>query len=151
MELGQLGNRVDCKIFEGSREHEKNIVFLADGSTNERVHPPPLKNASLSLKIKNKCLECSETKDYAKIFCEIFAWVSIKNLDIFHNNFLRYWNFLIFFPLEPKYFFSSESSISDFVSKTYIFIHVKKKACIKSVCPLKARGGGGQGLSGRLR
>ena len=29
--------------------------------------------------LKKKFLECSETKQYGKIFCDIFARVSIKN------------------------------------------------------------------------
>ena len=33
--------------------------------------PPPLKNASFFSQNKKKCLECSETREYAKIFREI--------------------------------------------------------------------------------
>ena len=54
-------------------------------------------------------LECSETKEYAKIFLQGFAWVSLKNFQAF------------------------------LVSKTYVFIHVKKN-CIKSICLLTASG-----------
>ena len=32
---------------------------------------------------------CSETKEYAKIFCEIFARVSVKNVNISQNIFLK--------------------------------------------------------------
>ena len=32
---------------------------------------------------KKKCLEFSETKEYAKIFDEIFARISVKNFKIF--------------------------------------------------------------------
>ena len=75
---------------------------------------------------KKKCLECSEPKEYAKIFFELFARVSIKN---FQQYFLIYIEiFIIIIPLEPKFFFLSKSFISGFSCfKTYIFIQIKKK------------------------
>ena len=48
--------------------------------------PPPLKSASFFLKQNIKCLKCSETKEYAKIFNDIFARVSDK---IFSKSFLK--------------------------------------------------------------
>ena len=68
------------------------------------VHPPPLE------------------MQYANIFCKIFAKVSIKNLDVFHNFFLKY------FSLEIKFFFLSKSSISGFscFKNTYIYSYIKK-------------------------
>ena len=36
--------------------------------------------------IKKKSLECSETKEYAKIFCELFAGMSVENMDIFFSS-----------------------------------------------------------------
>ena len=40
-----------------------------------------------------KDAESSETEKYAKIFIDIFAMVSVKNLDIFLDIFIRYWKF----------------------------------------------------------
>ena len=53
---------------------------------------------------QKKCLECSETKEYAKNICELFARVSVEN--IFQNIFLKYGNF----PLELKFFLLSTNS-----------------------------------------
>ena len=77
------------------------------------------------LKIKKKCLECSETKEYAKIFCELFEMVSVKNLDIFQNISLNIDMFINIFPLEPKVFFFQNHLFQAFlVSKTYIYIYM---------------------------
>ena len=54
---------------------------------------------------KKKCLECSETKECANIFCGIYARVSIKTFS--------------------HYFFSFRAKVI-FLSKTYISIHVEK-------------------------
>ena len=88
------------------------------------MEPPPLKNASF-FSNKKKCLDFSETKEYAKIFCDIFARVS-------YNLCSKY--FLRNFPLEPKVFTSSsESSISGFSCfknihrHVYIYTFKKKK------------------------
>ena len=42
------------------------------------------------LGLNGPALEYFETKEYAKIFCEIFAKVSIKTKDNFNNIFLKY-------------------------------------------------------------
>ena len=34
---------------------------------------------------KKKRLECSETKEYEKIYCDVFARVSVKKYDIFQK------------------------------------------------------------------
>ena len=76
---------------------------------------------------KKKGLKCSETKEYAKIFCDIFDSVSVKNISKYFLKILK-----SIFPLEPIFFLLSKSSFSGFsCSKTYLFIHVKK-TCIKS-------------------
>ena len=72
---------------------------------------------STAKKLQFLCLECYETKEYAKIFCEIFERVSFKNF--FFN--IKYLNFLSIFPLEPNLFLSSKSSILGFSC----FKHVK--------------------------
>ena len=71
---------------------------------------------------KKKCLERSETKEYTKIFCKNFGRVSVKNLDIF----------IIFsWIIETTQIHLCIIPFAFLVSKTYIFIHVKK-ICIKS-------------------
>ena len=47
-------------------------------------------------------------------------------------------------PVDPIMGSLNNSNIGDYVSKIYIFIQVKKKTCIKSLCLLNARRGGGQ-------
>ena len=65
------------------REHVKKLKFLPplrEEGWGRSTSPPPhaAKNASFfSQNIKKNCLECSETKEYAKIFCEIFARESV--------------------------------------------------------------------------
>ena len=71
---------------------------------------------------KKKCLECSETKNMKKLFCDIFAKVSVKNC--FQN----------FFLLNQSFFSSTKSSISGF-----------------TLFSLGGVGGGGQGLNGHVR
>ena len=87
------------------------------------------------VKIKNKCLEFSEAKDYAKILCEVFPRVLVKTGRNFHNIL-----YLLFFRNHPFHTF--------LVSKhMYIFI---KKNGIKLLC--LTLGGGGQGaLADALR
>ena len=65
------------------------------------------------LKMKKKCLECSETKAYAKVICEVLAWVSIKTI---FPNISKYFSFFSFKIIHFKSFL---------FQKTYIFIHVK--------------------------
>ena len=43
-----------------------------------------------------KDAECSEMEKYAKIFCDILARVSVKNLDIFPNIFIQNKSFFSF-------------------------------------------------------
>ena len=57
---------------------------------------------SFSLK-KRKDAECSEMEKYAKMFCDIFARVSVKN--IFPDIFIKYWNFSKHFSFRIKVFF----------------------------------------------
>ena len=72
----------------------KKLAFLADLSTKRGgVDHPAAKKFKFFL--KKKCFECSETKEYAKIFCDISTRVSINNLAIFHS----------IFPLKPDFFF----------------------------------------------
>ena len=72
---------------------------------------PPALNCKLIFQNIRIGLECYETKEYAKIFCDVFARVSIKKN----------------FSLRTKVFFLSKSSISGFsLKKTYIL----------SLCPL---------------
>ena len=85
---------------------------------SQRTRPQSIK--------KNK--KCSETKVYTKIFREIFARVSVKNIKTFQKYFLK--NIEIF--LQNQSFFRLFQAF--LVSKTYIFIHVKKtKQCPSSV------------------
>ena len=68
----------------------------------------------MQVKKLKKCFECSETKEYEKMFCELFVMVSVNKF-----------GFRIFF---NQSFFLSKSSIQVFLgSKTYLFIYVKKK------------------------
>ena len=79
---------------------DKSCIMLKGGGTLLMQHAhlmlhccipsttPPLKKHFFPKKQKKKCLECSEIRVYAKIFCDIFATVSMKN--IFHDIFLRY-------------------------------------------------------------
>ena len=48
---------------------------MAEGAS-KGPPPPPLKNAIFFLFKIKKCLECSQTKEYEKMFCEVFASVS---------------------------------------------------------------------------
>ena len=64
------------------REHVKNGI-LADASAKGGRGP----QCKFFLKIENKCLECSDKKENAKIVCEFFARVSIKKFEIFINIF----------------------------------------------------------------
>ena len=44
---------------------------------------------------REKDTECPEMEKYAKIFCDIFSRVSVKNLDILgylDGYFIKYWN-----------------------------------------------------------
>ena len=66
------------------KEARKKVAFLGDASV-KGGDLSPLKNASF-FSIYKKSLEYSEAKEYAKIFYEIFARVSIKN--IFYNIFI---------------------------------------------------------------
>ena len=61
------------------------------------------------------------SKEYTKIFCEIFASVSVKTL-----TFLKYFTF----------------RTKDFFSKTYIFILVHVKKLYQIAMSATARGGG---------
>ena len=81
---------------------------------------------------------------YAEIFCDIFARVSVK------NNFLKILKFIQVFFLQNQSFFLPNYPFQAFlVSKTYIFIHVKKLAY--NGASANSSGGGGQGLSERVR
>ena len=58
---------------------QKN-AFLANASAKgEGSFPPPLKNVYFFLNI-NKSLDCSETKEYVKIF---FEFIALKTLTFF--------------------------------------------------------------------
>ena len=93
------------------REHVKKNAFLEKASTkwgDPSPPPPPAdKNESFFLRIK-KCLEYSETNEYAKIFCQGYP---VKKL--FQNIFLKYWNFSNYFSFRTKVFFTL-SYISSF-------------------------------------
>ena len=83
--------------------------------------------------IKKTYTKYSETKVYTKIFREIFARVSVKNIKTFQKYFLK--NIEIF--LQNHSFFHLFQAF--LVSKTYIFIHVKKTKTMHilrpSICP----------------
>ena len=52
---------------------------------------PPGRNQNRCFFLKReKDAECSETEIYAKIFCDIFAGVFVKKLDILLDIFLKY-------------------------------------------------------------
>ena len=66
-----------------------------------------------------KSLECSETKEYAKIFCDIFARVSVTNLKLI----LKF--FYVFFPFRPKknfYFKIIHSKLLLFQIHIYLYM-----------------------------
>ena len=58
-----------------------------------RIHPRALVRDECQIKPSGggqkgeKGAEYSEMEKYAKIFCDIFAMVSVKNFDIFHDSF----------------------------------------------------------------
>ena len=89
------------------------------------MDPTPRDAKKCIVLFTKKCLEYFETKEYAKIFCDIFAGVSIKNC-----------NFFLFFFFDQKHPFQAF-----LISKACIFIRVKK-TCIKSLCPLTPGGEG---------
>ena len=62
-----------------TRARQKKLAFLADASAKGALVglPPPLTAKFISFS------ECTEIKEYAKIFCKVFARVSVKNLDAF--------------------------------------------------------------------
>ena len=65
------------------REHVKKIAFLAGASYKgggRSTPPAPLTNASFFSK---KCIEFSETKEYASIFCEFFSRESVDFMTFF--------------------------------------------------------------------
>ena len=82
------------KVFFHSKSSISGFFFWGGGDGH---NPCLLGNASFFLKIK-KGLEYSDTKEYAQIFCKLFAKVSVKNLDIFQNS----------FPLKPNFFLLSK-------------------------------------------
>ena len=73
---------------------------------------PAAKKFTFFLKIK-KYLECSETIEYAKVFCGIFARVSVKNI------------FQHIFPLEPTFFFFFQSHPFQAFLVSKIYVHWK--------------------------
>ena len=92
------------------------------------VDLPPLKSFFLLLKISIKCLVYSETKEFTKIFCEVFVRVSFKNLGHFSQYFfLNTEIFQIFLDNQILFFFQIQPFQAFLVSKTCICIHVKKK------------------------
>ena len=100
--LIKKGYRSETNIafFKG---HAKNIAFLAV------TYAKKCKFFFL-LKI-TKCLECSEKKVYAKVFCEVFQGYPLKP---FLQYFLKYWNFLKYF-----FLFKTHPFQVFLVSKTY--------------------------------
>ena len=57
--------------------------------------------------------------------------------------FLKYWNNSKYFSFRTTDFFLTKSSISGFSCFKNLHIYTCKKNCIKSLCPLTARGGPG--------
>ena len=66
-----------------------------------------------------KCLECSETKEYAKIFCYIFARVSDKNFFriFFYNIVLQNQSFISFKIIHFRFFL--------FQKRIYLYIYLR--------------------------
>ena len=74
-----------CRISRLREQVKKNLN--SKRSPAKGWPPPPLKNATFFLNIK-KCLECSETKEYATtgIFCDIsfrVPVIKVKTFQIF--------------------------------------------------------------------
>ena len=72
-----------------------------------------------------KCLECSETKEYAIIFLNCLQGYPLKC-----GNFSQYFIKRLKIFLEQKFFFLSKSSISGFscFKNIYVYLYVKVKA-----------------------
>ena len=66
------------------RKHVKKLGFLADLSV--KGWGASAKNAFFLPQNKKNALQCSETKEYAKTFCEIMSRVFVNN---FFQYFLR--------------------------------------------------------------
>ena len=82
-----------------------------------------------------------------KYFVGIFATVSIKNLDIFPDIFIKYWKFSKYFPLRIQGFFLSWKTTTTTFSTTlvkldcrfllkytYLFIIIIYNICFKPFC-----------------
>jgi len=98
-DLGDLGCRLgpesrNWKAFHVTwplREGVKKL-FVMDQDGGGGINPL----AWTKIFFLEKDVECSETEKYAKIFCGIFARVSIKSLDIFPDILRKYWKYFSF-------------------------------------------------------
>ena len=139
------------KYYEtGCSQIRNNCQFCRLGSPSKKnLHcPASKKNASFFFsKIKKKCLECSETKECAKIFCDVFAH-QFKT-KIFSLN-IR--NFLGIFSLKPKFFFFFKIiHFRLFLFQQHIHMYISIHAQKRKTCINRQHGGGGQCLRGRMQ
>ena len=98
--------------------------------------PPPSTAKKCKLSQNNK--KCLEINGYARIFCEVFVRVSVKNRH-FSQYFLYKKSFFFFqnYPIQAFFFYNLQ-----------FYIKNVKKTCIKLLCPLTAMGGGVKTLAG---
>ena len=86
----------------------------------ENLFDPPLFRPFLS-QYKKMLTMFWIKKKFEKLFCEIFARGSVKNLDIFPNIFFKYLNF----SFRTKYFLLSKSGFSCF-KNIYMYLYMSK-------------------------
>ena len=117
----------------------RNPNFFKSGNTPSNIfwfvwykgtRKKPDKN-TLFFFSQKKCWEYSETKEYAKIFCEVFARESAKSF--FPSIFSIYWN------TKSVFFFRNHPFQAFLVPKTYTMNFF----CLQLLCRLKVMGEGG--------
>ena len=120
---------------QASQPHAKQIKHIFK---REHVKKTCILRGSVRYGTLKKCKFLFKIKKMLRIFWNKMICKNILQgyyLKTFHfqNIFLIYW----IYPLDPKFFSASKSSISGFSCFKNIYIYACKKKCIKSICPIR--------------